>query len=612
MRKWRDLRIGSKLAVSYFILIFVFFIAGAYTIIGLYNYKKELLATTKGYIPLVDNTNKIERLTNQVMQFLWEFTVLGDKDYYDLGKNTLIELKHALEETESIISSSPELNILNSRLLRVNNWILDLEMIIDETLEVKTRLQRNQVNFNRISDDFGVEARQFLYEGENILRNEFQKDLIPSGSLYNRHRKNRIINLILDKGNNNMIIAFEAIANENPEHLNPAFKEFVYINNLINVLDSLSVEEFEFQGVKKFKDHFGQFRNELYSLKQNLTKSRELSIRRGEIATVVIFEARAMGQDGINFAGKTLQDNYQVFRRSVPAYFLGLILALIMAVVFSIMITRSITIPLGKSSSFAEEIASGNLDAFVDIRQNDEVGILARSLKYMGAKLKTNMEELKRAKRKMLSLSIETEEKEKKRMADDLHDSLGPQLSIIKLYIEALKNNDLPLERKHFLIDSSAEAIEEAISQAKIIAYNLLPNLLSDFGLDMAIRSFCKKINEVNKIKVTYSSSNYPTDLDRHTETMLFRVIKELINNTLKHANAKIIDIKLSFVEKKLMIDYYDNGKGFDPGEVSNTEKRGLTNIYSRINYISGKINLESKPGKGTRVRIMVEERFLQ
>lgn len=445
-----------------------------------------------------------------------------------------------------------------------------------------------------------------------MLRNEFLKDLIPSGTLYNRHRKNRIINLIVDKGNNNMIKAYEAIANENPEHLNPAFKEFVYINNLINVLDTLSVEEFEFLGVKQLRKNFGQFRNELYSLKQNLTTSRELSVRRTEIATGVIFEARAMGQDGINFAGKTLQDNYQVFNRSVPVYFLGLLLALIMAVVFSIVITKSITVPVGKSSAFAEEIASGNLDATVDIKQNDEVGILARSLKYMGARLKTNMEDLKRVERKMLSLSIETEEKEKKRIADDLHDSLGPQLSIIKLYIEALKNNDLPLEKKHYLIDSSSEAIEEAISQVKIISYNLLPNLLSDFGLEMAIRSFCEKINEVKKIQIHFTSTHYPANLDRHVETMLFRVVKELMNNTIKHADAKRIDIKMVYEKNILLIYYSDNGKGFNPESFSNIEKRGLTNIYKRIDYISGKIDLKSSPGKGIQVKIEVNEKYLK
>ena len=611
MRKWKDSHIASKLAISYFILILVFFLAGAYTVSSLYSYKKELETTTNGYIPLVESTSKIERLTNQVMQFLWEFTVLGNKEYYDLGKSTINELNSSIVETEKIISSSTELSSLKSSLVRIKSWTKDLDMIIDESLDVQTKLKANQKNLNSIFEDFSSTTKKILYKGESKLRQEFMKDSVSSGYLYNRHRKNRITNLIVDKGNNNMIKAYEAIASEKPEYLDPVFREFVYINNLIHLLDSLSVEEYEFEGIRQFEKHFKRYKNELYSLKINLIKSRELSVRRGEIASVVIFEAREMGHNGIDLAGKTLKENYQIFNRSVPVYFLGLSLALIMAVIFSILITQSITIPIEKSVQFAEEIASGNLDAEVNINQADEVGILAESLRYMGAKLKSNLEDLKQVERKMLTVSIEIEEKERRRMAEDLHDSLGPQLSIIKLYIDALKDETLPIEKKRYLIETSKEIITDAISQAKNIAYNLLPNLLSDFGLDMAIKSFCDKVNELNHIRINYSSIDYPTNLNRHTETMLFRVVKELINNTIKHADADRIDIQMYFEKNKLFIDYADDGVGFELKPLSDSESRGLTNIYSRINYISGKIEFESKPGNGTKVKIIVNKKYL-
>lgn len=196
-------------------------------------------------------------------------------------------------------------------------------------------------------------------------------------------------------------------------------------------------------------------------------------------------------------------------------------------------------------------------------------------------------------------------------MAEDLHDSLGPQLSIIKLYIDALKNQELGLEKKRYLIDSSEETIKEAIIQVKNIAYNLLPNLLSDFGLDMAIRSFCDKIMEVSTIGIDYTFIDYPSDLDRHVESMIFRVIKELLNNTLKHAEATKIDIQLYFDKDLLVVDYHDNGIGFDINSVKNNEGRGLTNINNRIDYISGRIDFGSESGKGMQVRIEVDRKYL-
>lgn len=611
MRKWRDSPFATKLAVSYSILILVFFSVGTYTIRGLYNYKKEFLNASEDYIPLVENTNKIERLTNQVMQFLWEFTVLGDEEYYDLGKSTLSELNQSLEETHSIISGSSELSVLNSELLRITNWTKELELIIDETKKVQTQLGKNQGVLNKIFEDFSGEATRFLIKGENVLRNELSREQTEADYLYNRHRKNRIINLIVDKGNKNMISSFEAIAMENPDLLTPTFQEFVYINNLLEIIDSLSVEDYEFEGVAQFRSYFSSFRSEVYSLKTNLIKSRELSVRRGEIANVVIFEAREMGRNGINLAGQTLNENYQMFNRSVPIYFVGLLLALIMAVLFSILITRSITIPISKSVQFAEEIASGNLDASVDLNQGDEVGILARALKNMGVELQSIMKELQQAERKMLSISIKAEEKERKRIAEDLHDSLGPQLSIIKLYTDALKDSAMSEERRQYMIGSSIELIMEAIFQVKNISYNLLPSLLSDFGLDMAIRSFCDKIIEVSEIEINYTSIDYPSDFNRHTETMLFRVVKELVNNTIKHANAKRIDILMYIEEENLIINYRDDGSGFEIQSDHGEESRGLANINSRIYHISGKINYKSELGKGTEVRISVNTQNL-
>ncbi len=611
MRKWRNLHIGFKLAISYFILILVFFVVGTYTMGGLYRYKKQLSVNTRAYLPLVENTNDIERLTNQVLHYLWEFTVQGDREYYNLGKSTLTQLDTSLEETKRIISVSSELNELNAGLIRMTSWAKTLDQIIDETLEVHNQLKKNQSSLNEISNDLAVEVKNVLYDGEYRLREELKKDLIPSGSLYNRHRKNRIINLIVDKGNTNMIRALEAIAVENPQSINKAMKEFNYINNLINLLDSLSVEQYELKSVARIRAYFEHFKDELYSLKQNLAWSKTLSVRREEIASVVIFEAKNMGLSGINYAGATLQKNYQVFNRSVPVYFSGLLLALIMGVVFSVLITRSITIPLEKSARFAGEIASGNLDATVDISQNDEVGVLAESLKYMGGRLKSNMEDLKEVERKMLSISFETEDKERARMAEDLHDSLGPHLSTIKLYINALKHSGLTQEKKDHLINSAEVVISEAISQAKNIAYNLLPNLLSDFGLDMAIRSFCDKVNEVSPITINFSCENYPSNLNRHVENMLFRIVKELINNTIKHAQAQSIDINMYFENERLIIEYRDDGKGFNPNGSLKADQRGLANIHSRVGYVLGKIDFFSAPGRGMEAKIAVEKENL-
>ena len=603
--------LNHKLALSYGVLILVFLLSGSFTLLSLHTYKKELSVATQAYIPLVVNTNKIERLTNQTMYYLWEYRTLGDRKYYNLSKSTLGELSNALLETKSIISVSSELYSLKAKLIRIRQRVNDLSKVIDETARLQVKLKANKQNLIAISPKFSFSAIKILNEGDNKLWQQLTLKVIPSIEAKNRYRKNHLINRVVDKGNESIISAFEAISFDNSDYLNTPLKSFKNIFFLLNVLDSLTVATQENADIILIRNYFKLFQNEVYSLKANLFKDHELSVKRSEITNVVIHEARMMGQEGIQFAGKSLQDKYQNFDRLISVFYIGLVIILVLAIIFSILITRSITIPLAKSVKFAEEIASGNLDAAVQIEQKDEVGMLALSLRNMGVKLKQNMEELKQVEREMLSLSIETEEKERKRIAEDLHDSLGPLLSTIKLFINALKDTTITQEKKEYLIDNSNEILVEAITTAKNISYNLLPNLISDFGLFMAIRSFCDRISEVSSISIHCSSENYPSNLNRNLETMLFRIVKELINNTIKHAEASAIEINLFFDEAFLHIDYADNGKGFDFNSARNNKCLGLVNIINRINYIKGNIDFITSPGNGSKVFILIDKKKL-
>ena len=611
MKGWRNMLLNHKLALSYSLLIMVFWLSGSFTILRLYAYKKELSVATQTYIPLVAKANKIELLSNQTMYFLWEYTTLGDYKYYKLSKSTLDELSNVLLETNSIISVSSDLYLLKDKLIQITQRVSDLSHVIDETARVQVKLKANKQKLKAISPKFVFVARKIFNEGESELWQQLTHTVVSSKDAKNRHRKNHLINRVVDKGNMNMISAFEAISFDNPVYLKSSIKEFKDIFYLLKVLDAITVETPENADIKNIRNHFLLFQDEVNSLRANLTRHRELSIKRDEITNIVIHEARIMGHEGILFAGKALQDKYQNFDRLITFFYIGLFIILVIAIIFSVLITRSITIPLAKSVKFAEEIASGNFDASVQIDQKDEVGILALSLKNMAFKLKGNMADLKRVERKMLKLSIETEERERKRFAEDLHDSLGPLLSTIKLFINALKDPTLLQEKKDYLINSSDEILVEAISTAKNISYNLLPSVLSDFGLYMAIRSFCDKISEVSGIVIRYSAMDYPSNLNRHLESMLFRIVKELINNTIKHADASQIEIRLYFVEEFLHIDYSDNGKGFDYNSTRDDGRLGLVGILNRINYIKGNIDFVTSQGNGVNVSISVDKKNL-
>ncbi|NTW32374.1 MAG: PAS domain S-box protein [Bacteroidetes bacterium] len=197
--------------------------------------------------------------------------------------------------------------------------------------------------------------------------------------------------------------------------------------------------------------------------------------------------------------------------------------------------------------------------------------------------------ERRQIERKVLSAIIETEERERKRFAKEMHDGVGPILSTLKLYVNELSSDEITSEEKIKYGEYSNELIDDAISNIRTISNNLMPTLITNYGLVKAVDSFCKKINETGKIHINFIAENYQNRQEEGLELIFFRVIEELLNNTIKHANAKIVEILLKIENKKLMLTYYDNGIGLDIDDIFNNSKAGmgLKNIISRVKSIN-------------------------
>ncbi|MBN2596195.1 MAG: PAS domain S-box protein [Marinifilaceae bacterium] len=207
--------------------------------------------------------------------------------------------------------------------------------------------------------------------------------------------------------------------------------------------------------------------------------------------------------------------------------------------------------------------------------------------------------------RKVLNAVIETEENERKRFATDLHDSIGPLLSSINLYLSALAKSKLS-DRNEKMITASREIVSETLVNIKEISNNLSPHVLNDFGLVNAIHSFINQINLSKSINITLDSKNLEGRLNQQVEVVIYRVVTELINNTIKHAGASNIQITLSKENNSLNLIYIDDGKGFNPQEISiETSGMGLYNILSRIRSLNGTHNIQSTPETGGMMAVV-------
>ena len=209
--------------------------------------------------------------------------------------------------------------------------------------------------------------------------------------------------------------------------------------------------------------------------------------------------------------------------------------------------------------------------------------------------------ERRRSERRLMRAIIQTEERERRRFAKDLHDGLGPLLSTARMSMSALLQNERD-DHSRQVLENANNVINEAVESIKEISNNLSPHVLTNFGLASAIRNFVFKVGQSKTINIKFSTVLTDSDrFDSNIETVMYRATCELINNTLKHAEASTIDISLEKVQRTLVIKYDDNGKGFDSEAAANTQTNGmgLSNIASRINSINGVFVYNSAPNDG-------------
>jgi len=203
------------------------------------------------------------------------------------------------------------------------------------------------------------------------------------------------------------------------------------------------------------------------------------------------------------------------------------------------------------------------------------------------------------AERKVLDAVIETEYNERKRFAEDLHDGLGVLLSTTRLYINEIEDSDKH-EQKSLIAQSNA-LLDDAIGNARNIANNIMPAALKNNGLEVAVKSFCDKINASGAISIKVQALNLKKHYKNTLEITIYRMLTEMVNNTLKHARATEISISLVQKNSKLFVYYKDNGTGFDYEKmISSADKgMGLDNTISRIKSIGGSCDIVSSDGNG-------------
>jgi two-component system, NarL family, sensor kinase len=201
---------------------------------------------------------------------------------------------------------------------------------------------------------------------------------------------------------------------------------------------------------------------------------------------------------------------------------------------------------------------------------------------------------------------IEAEEKERKRIAADLHDGVGQIMSAVKMNLSNFENkNQFRSEDDRIAFEKIISLVDESCKEVRSVSHNMMPNALLKSGLSSAVKEFVNKIDH-SYLKVNLHSEGLNERLDSNIETVLYRVIQECVNNVIKHSGANQLDISLIKDKDGISATVEDNGKGFDAGKLGKSDGIGLKNIVTRIQYLKGTVDFDTAPGKGTLVAIHV------
>ncbi|MEE4285810.1 MAG: sensor histidine kinase [Mariniphaga sp.] len=213
-------------------------------------------------------------------------------------------------------------------------------------------------------------------------------------------------------------------------------------------------------------------------------------------------------------------------------------------------------------------------------------------------KIKTNQQA------EILRNTILAQEKERKRIAQDLHDEVGAMLSVVKLNVSRIERktgNDSAKE----LANETKTYLEDVITQVRRISRALMPPSLEQLGLDYAVTEFVTWANKSGQIEVEYWKSGDPLRFNSKKELAVFRIIQELVNNAIKHAGASKILIKARYTPGAVAVSVTDDGVGFELEQMTKTGL-GLKNLESRTQILDARIKINSSPGKGTSAVLLI------
>jgi signal transduction histidine kinase len=292
-----------------------------------------------------------------------------------------------------------------------------------------------------------------------------------------------------------------------------------------------------------------------------------------------------------------------VYNLANEIVFLSIFIAFILFVA-AFIISRTIAGPIIDLKNATISVRNGNLDQILPIKSNDELGELTENFNLMTSQLKAQQAELNEREVRMFTSFLDGQEDERQRLSRELHDGLGQMIIATKLKTETLVNSGSGINSDN--ISRLRVMFDSLVDEVRGISNNLMPAVLHEFGLEIALNQVCKEISKHSSMKVIFDSQIYEREIDKRTSVYIFRIAQEALNNAVKHSNATEIIVTLIGNEKMISLIVQDDGTGFNANEPVNENSRGLNSMRERVKLLNGMIDISKGEDHGTIVSVKI------
>jgi signal transduction histidine kinase len=201
---------------------------------------------------------------------------------------------------------------------------------------------------------------------------------------------------------------------------------------------------------------------------------------------------------------------------------------------------------------------------------------------------------------------MDAQEKERARIARELHDDLSQSLALLSIQLGMLGNDPEVPEGVKNQLESLVSQITHISTDVHRISHELHPAKLSQLGLESTLRSFCRELSAAHPIKIDFEAENLPRSLPDDVSLCLYRVTQEALQNVIKHSGANAARVSIKPENNEIYLSISDNGSGFDTNAARSKESLGLISIDERVRAVKGKVRIISAPGAGTKIEARV------